>query len=103
MGQSIEIAVAVDFIYSHGNLEVCRVRCIHSRNSNASQLSTWIPHHVWIDHDDPGRVVVLLEWDTLENARRFAHSDTYLEARQRAGVIEPAEFTFLDRTENLEY
>lgn len=58
---------------------------------------------VFRDDNEPGRVVVLLEWDTLENARRFAHSDTYLEARQRAGVIEPAEFTFLDRTENLTY
>ena len=45
--------------------------------------------------EDPNHVTTLLEWDSLENAKAFASSDTLREAMQEAGVKgPPAVFLF---------
>jgi heme-degrading monooxygenase HmoA len=46
--------------------------------------------------DDPNTVVVLLEWNTLENARQFAQSDELRETMQRLGVIDQPDIYFLN-------
>jgi len=51
--------------------------------------------------DDSNNVVILLEWDTLENARKFAQSDNLRETMQRVGVMDMPDIYFLnedDRT-----
>lgn len=37
---------------------------------------------------DPKEIIVLAEWDDLENARRFFQSNELRERQQRAGVVE---------------
>ena len=37
--------------------------------------------------NDPNELFVLLEWDSLENAQKFAQSDSIKEAMQKAGVV----------------
>ncbi len=37
--------------------------------------------------DDPNEVLVLLEWDTVENMRKFTQSPGLREAREQAGVV----------------
>jgi heme-degrading monooxygenase HmoA len=47
------------------------------------------------DAADPNELVVLLEWDILENARQFAHSEELREVMQRAGVVDRPDISFL--------
>jgi heme-degrading monooxygenase HmoA len=44
---------------------------------------------------DPNDLNVILEWDSVDNAKTFAASDTLKEAMKRAGVISQPEVTFL--------
>ena len=37
--------------------------------------------------NDPNEVFVLLEWDSFENAQKFAQSDQTKEAMKNAGVV----------------
>jgi hypothetical protein len=57
----------------------------------------------WIlrNADDPYELVILLEWDSLENARRFANADDLREAMQRAGVVDEPDVNFLEEVEQL--
>jgi hypothetical protein len=47
------------------------------------------------DAADPNELVVLLEWDVLENARQFAQSEELREVMQRAGVVDRPDIYFL--------
>lgn len=49
--------------------------------------------------DDPHHVTVLLEWDSLENARAFTSSDELRERMQRAGVTGAPAVFFLDQVD----
>ena len=49
--------------------------------------------------DDPNHITILLEWDSLENARAFASSDELRERRQRAGATSSPEVYFLDEAD----
>jgi heme-degrading monooxygenase HmoA len=51
--------------------------------------------------DDPKRVVILIEWKTAADARKWAESDEWKEARQRAGVVGKADVLFLDEIEHM--
>jgi heme-degrading monooxygenase HmoA len=51
--------------------------------------------------DDPSELVILLEWDSLENARRFANAGDLREAMQRAGVADEPDVYFLEEVEQL--
>jgi heme-degrading monooxygenase HmoA len=52
--------------------------------------------------DDPNEVVILLEWDDLENARQFTQSEDLREAMQRHGVAGQPEIFFLEEVETVE-
>jgi heme-degrading monooxygenase HmoA len=45
--------------------------------------------HIWRGVDDPNQVSVVLEWDTVENARRFATSFELEQAMHWASVKAP--------------
>ena len=51
--------------------------------------------------DDPSELVILLEWDSLENAKRFANADDLREAMQRARVADEPDVYFLEEVEQL--
>lgn len=51
--------------------------------------------------DNPNQVTILLEWDSLENARAFANSDDLREAMERAGVTGAPSINFLDEADRL--
>ena len=51
--------------------------------------------------DDPNELLILLEWDSLENARRFTDADDLREAMQRAGVADQPDVYFLEEVERL--
>ncbi len=49
--------------------------------------------------DDPNHITILLEWDSLANARAFASSDELRERMQRAGVTNAPDVHFLDEAD----
>jgi heme-degrading monooxygenase HmoA len=51
--------------------------------------------------DDPHEVVILLEWDDLENARQFAQSEDLREIMQRYGVVGQPDIYFLEEVEQV--
>jgi heme-degrading monooxygenase HmoA len=57
----------------------------------------WILRNV----EDPNELLILLEWDSVENARRFANADDLREAMQRAGVADQPDVYFLEEVEQL--
>jgi len=46
--------------------------------------------------EDPNEILVLLEWDNLENARRFTQSEDLRTIMQRAGVTSQPDVYFLN-------
>jgi heme-degrading monooxygenase HmoA len=51
--------------------------------------------------DDPNETLILLAWEDLEDARRFAQSQDLRETMQRAGVAEQPEIFFLEDPEKV--
>ena len=51
---------------------------------------------VFQDASDPSQATVLLEMESLEQARRFASSHELMEAMERSGVTGKPSFTFLN-------
>ena len=45
--------------------------------------------------------MILLEWDSSENARHFVNADATREAMQRAGVTDEPDVYFLEEVERL--
>jgi len=56
---------------------------------------------LWRNVDDPNEVVILFEWDNLENARRFYSSDDLRETMQRAGVADQPDIYTLEEVEQV--
>lgn len=56
-------------------------------------------NEVYRDLDDPNTVTVFMEWDNVENARKFMDDPALREVMQKAGVIGmPAVRAILSRT-----
>ena len=51
--------------------------------------------------DDPNEAIIILKWDSIENARQFMASDSLKETMQRAGVTGKPEIYFLDDVEKV--
>ena len=52
--------------------------------------------HIFRTCGDPNEVIIMLRWDTLENAQRFAESQDLRETMGRAGVVDQPDVYFLD-------
>ena len=50
---------------------------------------------------EPNELVILFEWDSIENAREFATSDDLREVMAEAGVIGEPELHFLEKIEDV--
>lgn len=49
--------------------------------------------------DDPNTLVLLFEWDSLDNLQKYAQSEGLRELMQSSGVIDPGESYFLKELE----
>ena len=49
--------------------------------------------------DDPNNLVLLFEWDSVENASTFMHSKALKDAMVKAEVLEPPKCEFLHLTD----
>ena len=51
--------------------------------------------------DDKNEVVIIFEWDNLENAQKFARSEDLKKIMQQAGVIDKPDIYFLEEIEKV--
>lgn len=52
-------------------------------------------HQIFRSADDPNSITVLVEWDSLDNARIFLQSGELRDAMQKAGVLGQPEIHYL--------
>jgi len=45
---------------------------------------------------DPNQIVTLIEWDQIDNARRFAASEDLRKAMEQAGVVGPPDVLLVE-------
>ncbi len=87
------------YIYVHHTVEDYAKWC-PGFNANESVRraggSTGV-YHIFRESGNPNEITVILEWDSLENARRFAQDPALREAMEKAGVVGQPEVRFLDR------
>ena len=55
------------------------------------------PYKLFRSVDDSNEVVVVMEWDDIENARAFAQSEDLRAAMQEAGVLGPPTIVFMEQ------
>ena len=63
---------------------------------NTRKASGEKSYHICRPIDEPYHVVILFEWDNLDNAREFLDSEGLKEAMQQAGVTGPPEITLME-------
>jgi len=56
-------------------------------------------YHLFQAAGDPNEVVVLLEWDSRENAERFLEESDLKDVMEEVGVVGEPEIHFLDEIE----
>jgi heme-degrading monooxygenase HmoA len=52
------------------------------------------------DTENPNDVIILIEWDNLENARKFIQSEDVKKALKKSGTVK-SDFYFLNEVEQL--
>jgi hypothetical protein len=65
-------------------------RAVYDEHGTTRQSASSESGLVLSDADDQNQITVLLEGDTLDNARALASSDDLRKTMERAGVIGPA-------------
>ncbi|MFW2440568.1 MAG: antibiotic biosynthesis monooxygenase [Arenicellales bacterium] len=55
-------------------------------------------YHICRPVNDQNIVVILFEWDSVENAMTFLDSEELKDAMQQAGVVGPPEITIMETT-----
>lgn len=53
-------------------------------------------HRLFVSVEDPRDITVVMDWDSLERARRFLTSDDLKQAMQKGGVAGEPEVRFLE-------
>ena len=51
------------------------------------------------NNDNPNETLLIMEWDSFDNAKKFAQSPELRETMERAGVVEMPDVYFLDEVE----
>ncbi|MGZ7160961.1 MAG: antibiotic biosynthesis monooxygenase [Methanobacterium sp.] len=62
-----------------------------SRRNNGSKGA-----HVFRNADNPNEIVILFEWDNVDNARKFFESSKLSKRIQNAGIIAEPEIHFME-------
>lgn len=56
---------------------------------------------VFHNTDDPGELLILLDWDDHRRARFYSQSDELLESMKRAGVADHPDMWILEQTDEV--
>ncbi len=63
---------------------------------SARKAAGEVGNRILLSVDDPHEVTLLLDWDSLERARRFAKSDDLKQKMQQSGVVGDPVVSFLE-------
>ena len=53
-------------------------------------------YQIFCTIDDPNTLVLLFEWDSLDNLQKYSQSEDLRELMQRSGVTDPGDGYFLE-------
>jgi heme-degrading monooxygenase HmoA len=85
----------VHVIVRHKVADYVRWKEAFDGHLNVRKAAGEVGHRVLLSVDDPREVTILLDWDSLERARRFANSDDLKQKMQQSGVLGDADVSFL--------
>jgi hypothetical protein len=88
-------------IVKHAVADYARWKTIFDANSANRQAAGSKGGQVLRSADDPNEVVILLEWDVLENARQFSQREEVRATMEEAGVLGSPEFYLLEEIEQI--
>lgn len=77
-------------------------KAVYDDHASVRAAAGSIGARLFRDVDSPDEVVVLIEASDLDKFRTFIDSDDLRETMQRAGVIGPPDFHFLDEVDHSE-
>jgi heme-degrading monooxygenase HmoA len=80
----------------HDVEDYARWKPVFDQHDNVRRANGCEDYQLFRDANDPNHVVILFEWDSLSNARRFAESDDLRQAMQKAGVVSRPQTYFLN-------
>jgi heme-degrading monooxygenase HmoA len=69
---------------------------VYDSASNLRVSNGGISDKIYRDANDPNSITVIFNWDSLENAQRYANSPELKEAMAEAGVLGPPNIFFLN-------
>lgn len=73
-------------------------RKVFESNAGLRASNGRLSEQVFRDASDPNVVFILLKWNSLANAQKFAQSPELKAAMEKAGVEGPPHFHFLNET-----
>lgn len=68
---------------------------------SARKAAGEVGNRILLSVDDPREVTILLDWDSLESARKFAKSDDLKRKMQQSGVVGDPDVSFLEDAHNV--
>jgi heme-degrading monooxygenase HmoA len=80
----------------HKVQDYAKWRPVYEEHGAARKAAGCKGTQVFRSADDPGEIVILLEWDSIENARRFTQSQDLRDTMMRAGVTDQPSVYFLN-------
>jgi heme-degrading monooxygenase HmoA len=79
--------------------DFARWKPIFDRHGATRKASGSKGGYIFRNTSDPNELIVLFEWDNLENARQFAQSEELRERMQEAGLMDRPDVYFLEQVE----
>jgi len=86
----------VHMIVRHKVADYARWKEAFDGHLGARKAAGEVGHRVLLSVEDPRDVTVLLDWDSLERARRFADSDDLKQTLKQSGVVGDLDVRFLE-------
>jgi hypothetical protein len=84
-------------LVQHTVQDFARWKPFFDQHDSARRASGGGDYQLFQDASDPNKITILLQWDSVENAQRFAASDNLREVMMEAGVIGRPEIHFLNK------
>ncbi len=86
-------------IVRHKIQDFSKWKPIYDRHGAVRKQSGCTHEQLFRDAENPQNLVMLFQWDTIENARKFSQSSDLRDKMREAGVIGTPEFHFLEEIE----
>lgn len=90
--------MATHLLVRHKVADYAKWRPVFDEHGKTRQASGSKHGHVFRNADNPNEIIVMFEWDSLENARKFGASDDLRKVMERAGVVDKPDVYFLEDT-----